>query len=68
MNKLTLHVGKTVFGEGFAVRLRFAGLALPRFFSTELEAEEFAASVRKSINRSGSKRQMPKTLDTPVFV
>jgi hypothetical protein len=66
--KLTLHVGKTVFGDGFAVRVAFSGRPFPRFFPTEAEATEFATRVRKSLNRSGSKRTPKKTVDTLVYV
>ena len=52
-------VGKTVFGIAHTVRLQFEGKRFPTNFhgTQEEEAEAYAARIRKSLNRSGTKKK-----------
>jgi hypothetical protein len=55
---MKVYVGKTLFGTGYTVRLRLAGLTFRSGFQgTEREATELANGIRKSINRSGTKKK-----------
>jgi hypothetical protein len=51
-------VGKTVFGMAYTVRLETAGYIFRTGFQgSETEAQNLATSIRKSINRSGTKKK-----------
>jgi hypothetical protein len=56
-------VGKTVFGIAHTVRLQFEGKRFPtNFHGTQEEAEAYAARIRKSLNRSGTKKKSLTTV------
>ena len=52
-------VGKTLFGTGYTVRLLDIGGLIFRtgFQGSETEAQNLATSIRKALNRSGTKKK-----------
>ena len=59
---MKVHVGKTLFGSAYTVRLEAAGRVFRTGFQgSNQEAQELASTIRKSIHRSGTKKKLTKT-------
>jgi hypothetical protein len=55
---MKVNVTKNVLYFGYSVRLNFEGKTFPTFFrGTKEEATTYANRIRKSINRSGTKKK-----------
>jgi hypothetical protein len=55
---MKVYVGTTVFGIGYTVRLEVGGVVFRSGFQgTKFDAEELATKIRKSVNRSGTKKK-----------
>jgi hypothetical protein len=55
---MKVKVTKNILYYGYSVRLSFEGKTFPTFFrGTQEEAEKYAARIRKSLNRSGTKKK-----------
>lgn len=55
---MKVYVGKTMFGTGYTVRLEVEGVVFrSRIHANETGAKDIAARIRRSINRSGTKKK-----------
>jgi hypothetical protein len=56
---MKVHVGKTLFGFAYTVRLEINGLVFRSgFMGNATEAKELANTLRRKINRSGTKKKL----------
>ena len=56
---MKVHVGKTLFGSAYTVRLEAAGYIFRTGFQgSNQKAQELASTIRKSVHRSGTKKRL----------